>query len=132
MVIENVRRIILFSFTTAYLHHRCIRCAEKVDLHTPQRPSEGNRSDGCRSSVTKRLYDFPARWKNRYGIRDRLNRSNEAKLKMSFYHLASINEYSYILYHTPIFYFFNFILNVYVTYYVVVGNHAVLQLARHE
>lgn len=36
---------------------------QKVDLHTPQRPSEGNRSDGRRSSMTKR---FPASAKNRY------------------------------------------------------------------
>lgn len=105
MVIENVRRIILFSFTTANLHRRCIRCAEKVDLHTPQRPSEGNRSDGCRSSVTKRLYDFPARWKNRYGIRDWLNRSNNAKLKVSFYHLASIKVYSYFVSYFNILFF---------------------------
>lgn len=120
MVIENVRGITPFS-SMENPRRRCTHRAEKVDLHTPQRPSEGNRSDGCRSSMTKRRpYDFPTCWKNRC---DRLNRNSGAKCKtyMTFLFLFLLShryhkQYSYFSRYFEFYFFMCSISNVLVIF----------------
>lgn len=108
---RSQNNFLLLSVTNP--RHRCTSCAEKVDLHTPQRPSEGNRSDGRRSSMTKRLCNFLVQRKIvTIGLRDRPNRNDNAIVKRMpcktyfSYPSQSVN----IINGARIFYFFLFTL----------------------